>query len=185
MKIVLASDLHSQSKCIHYLNKIITNHDPDGLIISGDICNGDDFDYWNKISHFLAQCQIPVFLIWGNNEGNQIIRTIEKTKFSIHLKEKKIDGFRFFGIGETDQPIIIPPKSIKDSILVTHRPPLKSAIIRLVPNAPLVHISGHLHSVAKLTKYPSTTHISVPALQDGLFGLFEVERMSVRFSKMT
>lgn len=185
MKIILASDLHSQPKCINYLNKIISKYNPDGLIISGDICNGNDFNYWNNLKKVLNRSQIQIFIIWGNNEGEQIINEIIDSKFCIHLKEKELSGFKFFGIGETDQPIRISPQSISGSILITHRPPLKTAITKPMPNAPLAHISGHLHSVAKLTQYPSTTHISVPTLQDGLFAIFDPEDMSVRFSKMT
>jgi hypothetical protein len=55
---------------------------------------------------------------------------------------------------------------------------------RVLPNAPKFHISGHLHKAAFVKKYPSTTHIQVPTLQDAKYAILDTDAGKVEFKEL-
>lgn len=120
-------------------------------------------------------------MVWGNSDGPRAQKTILNSKYNIHLEQKSIGDHKIIGLGEIDQPIIIEPEKLQGTILVTHRPPLRSLLTKQYNGAPKFHISGHLHTIKNVRKYPSTTTIQVPTLQDGEFALFDPNHEKVKF----
>lgn len=129
------------------------------------------------------------FVITGNNDGPAIRQALSKSKFSSHLKSRKILNQTIYGIsdGEIEQPI--KSNDISGSILLTHRPPDKAQLRLPLENAPKYHISGHLHSQFGTFKYTSTTHIQIPSLMNrkfglSMYGLFDPQTEKVEFKKI-
>ncbi len=188
MKILLFSDLHSQNECIEKLEKIIRIESPQYAICCGDICQSDDLEYFDRIMSTLDKLD-DAFVISGNNDGPAVRKALAKSKFSSHLKPRKILDQTIFGVsdGEIEKPI--ESDNISGAILLTHRPPSKDQLRLLLKNGPKYHLSGHLHSRFGMFKYPSTTHIQIPSLMNARFGLsmygiFDPVRGKVEFKKI-
>lgn len=170
MKILLFSDLHSQSECLRKIEAAIRQEAPEYAICCGDICQGDDLEYFEKLTVILERLN-DAFIITGNNDGPAVRETLSKSKFSSHLKLRKVLGQAFFGISDGDLREQIDQTKIAGSILLTHRPPAREALQTKLKNAPKYHLSGHIHSRYGIFKYPATTHIQIPSLISGRFGL--------------
>jgi len=183
-KLLLISDLHGQQRALTYLQQIIDEEEPDGVIASGDITTAGDISYFDLLEDMINKNGIAGYIIWGNSDVPYANTYIRKSKLCIHLKEKKLGKFSIFGLAETDDPIDISDK-IGGKILVTHRPPQKELLKRKYMNAPIVHISGHLHTQKSAIQYPSTFHISVPTLQNGDYAIFYPDTKRVEFSHIS
>ena len=181
MKVLLVSDLHSQRRCLELLPKIIKKHLPDFLVCSGDITQNDDTQYFDEFISIIKEAKVDAGLIWGNNDREEIQSKILSSPYNIHLKVKTQDGWKFFGLGETEDIPFINPEDIRGGILVTHRPPLFEQLRSSLKNAPKYHISGHIHSVGRVKKFPSTTLIQVPSLTLGRYATFEPDKEQVKF----
>jgi Icc-related predicted phosphoesterase len=120
-------------------------------------------------------------MIWGNSDGPQAQKMIQNSKYNIHLNLRIIGNNRIIGLSEIDQPVMIDPEKLRGSILVTHKPPLVKLLMKPYANAPKFHISGHLHSIKSVRKFPSVTAIQVPTLQSGEFALFNTKSEKVEF----
>jgi len=182
-KLLLISDLHGQGITLIYLQKIIDREKPESVIICGDITTGGDILFFEQLEKIIEKNRLAGFLVWGNSDVPYANQYINKSKYCVHLKEKKLGDFKIFGVGETDNPVDISAK-IKGRILITHQPPPKLMLLKKYGNAPLFHISGHLHTQKTARQYPTTFHISVPTLQKGEYAIFYPERKSVEFSRI-
>ena len=181
MKIALISDLHGQQKTIGSVSKIISKHAPDCLIASGDLTNRGDLSFLKRLFAVFSSSKIPCLVIWGNSDSIEVREQISKSPYNLNLKLKKIGKYNIYGIGEGDDPLEIDPKKIAGSILVTHKPPLLSAISQKLNNAPLYHISGHIHTKHTYRKFISTTLIQVPTLQGREYAIFEPDQDKLKF----
>jgi len=179
MQFALVSDLHGQKSALDYFGQIVENYKVAAVVICGDITQYDDISYLKKIFLCLKNSKTNAFMVWGNSDGPQAQQAILGSKYNIHLAPKQIGNYKIVGIGETDQPAMIKSEDIKGSILVTHKPPLRKLLIKQYSGAPKFHISGHLHTTKSVKKYPSTTAIQVPTLQNGEFALFDPSREEV------
>jgi len=183
-KIILISDLHGQEKALVYLQKIIEKENPQALICSGDITHFGDISYLNKFFKLLESNGLTGFLIWGNSDSQDVQQSIIKSPYNSHLKVRNFMGLKIYGVGLVEEPPKINPADVKDSILITHRPPVKKLIEKNYENAPAYHISGHLHYSKWVKKYPSTVHIQVPSLQTGEYATLLIPSHKVEFESI-
>lgn len=68
MKIAIISDIHENFHNLVLFLKEISNHEIEQIICLGDFIN-------NGIAKALANSSIPVFAIWGNNDGSKVAIT--------------------------------------------------------------------------------------------------------------
>ncbi|MDD2487384.1 MAG: metallophosphoesterase [Candidatus Gracilibacteria bacterium] len=73
MKVAIISDIHENVLNLTLFLKEIENHDIKKIIFLGDFIN-------NGIAKMLAACEVPVYAIWGNNDGDRV--AITKTSFT-------------------------------------------------------------------------------------------------------
>lgn len=188
MKILLFSDLHSQNECLEKIKRLIKLEQPDYAICCGDICQGDDLNYFTALVKILKSLK-DAFIITGNNDGQLVKKALFDSNFSSHLRLRKLLNYKIFGISDGEIEKSINSEDISGAILLTHRPPNKNQLQQNLKNAPKYHISGHLHSKFGMFKYPATTHIQIPSLISGQFGLsmygiFDPDTNKVEFKKI-
>ena len=184
MELVLVSDLHSNKKAILYLEEIAKRERPDGLIICGDITTYGEIEYLRSVFSIVKKFKMEGFVIWGNADSDAIRQMILASPYNSHLRLRIFAAEKIYGLSYSDEPILPTANDIKDSIFITHQPPVKSAISKKFSNAPKYHISGHLHDKKWTKRYPSTTHIQVPTLQSGEYAVFEPEDGSLKFKSI-
>lgn len=181
MKLALVSDLHNQSKCLDYLVGILDYSKPDAIVCCGDITIGDDIEYLKKIFGVLGKKKCPGFFIWGNSDKENVKKMIFSSSYNAHLKKRHFNGYDFFGLSYMEDYPDFDTSQVKNTIFITHQPPIKQSLTGKSLNTPKFHISGHLHKPAYLKKYALTTHIQVPTLMDGRFAIFDPNYCSVNF----
>jgi predicted phosphodiesterase len=182
MKLALISDLHGQPKTLSYLEKIISSERPGGLIISGDITSAGENDFSRELVNLFTAFE-TVFLVCGNSDTDQNKAFLENSIYSIHAKCRTYKKNKFCGLSyPEDIPL---GEDLTNSVFVTHRPPIAKLLKIKHLNSPRFHISGHLHQAAYVREHFSTIHIQVPTLQDGRYGLLELESGLVNFKSVS
>lgn len=184
MKSVVISDLHSQPSCLVSFEKILIIEKPSLVLCCGDITVHDDIKYFRSLSNLVKDNNARLLTIWGNSDEQNVQDVIEGSGSSLHLGKTVIDGIGFIGLGESDQPIAPNPADLAGSVFITHKPPVKSLLRQRLQGAPKYHLSGHIHSRAALTRYPSVTHIEVPTLQDERYVVFYPDQGKATFKKI-
>ncbi|OQA53224.1 MAG: Calcineurin-like phosphoesterase superfamily domain protein [candidate division WS2 bacterium ADurb.Bin280] len=181
MKLALISDLHSQKACLRSVEKISNQQKIGGIICSGDNTVGDDAEFIRQIFSILKREGKRGFFIWGNSDQENVRKEILENDFNIHLEKKEFLSLKIFGLSYMEDYVAFDSSLVKGSIFVTHQPPIQQALLKKCQNAPLMHISGHLHKKAFVKEYPATTHIQVPTLIDGRYALLDEKTKEVEF----
>jgi Icc-related predicted phosphoesterase len=124
MQLLATSDIHGNTEIYEKLFKLMASGRYEGAVIAGDICPGFDIETQRKfISNWLLpklkvlrkNCQIPLFMIMGNDDFSLNTDLLEKGQkenllFLIHMNIKKIDKFTIAGYSFINQT----PFMIKD-----------------------------------------------------------------------
>jgi Icc-related predicted phosphoesterase len=173
MKIALISDLHGQKNTLGFIRNIISHDVPDTFIVSGDITTRDETDFFEEIMQIFESAKLDAFVIWGNSDGSNARRVISMSPYNSNLVLRKFGNIKIYGVGETELPEKLDSNAIKDSILITHRPPLTSVLSKVLPNAPKFHVCGHIHSKRTFKQFASTKLIQVPSLTNRSYAIFD------------
>jgi len=181
MKIALISDLHGQKNTLGFILNIISRNNPDAFIISGDITTRDKAEFFDAIMQIFGEAKVGAFVIWGNSDGPNSRKAIAESSYNSNLVLRKIGDIKIYGVGETELPVKLDSDAIKDSILITHRPPLTSVLSTVLPNSPRFHISGHIHNKRVFKQFASTKLIQVPSLTTGSYAIFDPIAEKVEF----
>ncbi len=189
MKIFVCSDLHGQKSCLVWLDRHFAKYNYDAVFMLGDLCCSDDPNALIYANDFINLVQVkyklPLYVVHGNQEPNMVKLLYIKKLVSVHLLEKKLGPYTVVGIGYGNTL----PSSVtyaKDNILLTHEPP-KTAVIKnmqaksALPNSPIVHLAGHLHSLARTFELGKTLLIQVPSLMAGRAAQLDLPSRQVRF----
>ncbi len=187
MKILAVADVHGKRDRLQLIEKQIQTHQPDGLIIAGDVIN-----YFRGARFFkeLSQLQIPVLMVRGNSDPSSVEREMVKYESltDLHLNETRFINIPIIGISGTvplpfhskvrffESSILdrLKSKLTSESILVAHPPPKGSldkvlgkfhagskGLARLVEEMqPKLVICGHIHEDVGTTTMGKTTIIN-------------------------
>lgn len=172
MKIYATADIHGRLDRIELIRKTISVHEPEILVIAGDISN-----YTNPAAIFvqLNDLPIPVLAIRGNTDLRKVEGLLEEYEniSSLHLNEKRIGSTSFIGISGTipvpfrsrlsfkEENVVkqVEPYMHAQSVLVVHPPPWgildevfgrfhagsKRLRDMILQHQPLMVLCGHIH----------------------------------------
>ncbi len=167
MKIIALTDLHGQKKPLQNLDKYLENNKFDLLLFCGDLLDRWDstLEYMIDFEHILAKHKLNWLCVHGNNEPSTIVNYLKVTERNLHYEPKKINQYTFMGIGGWGYEL--PPYPLNfdpRTILLTHIPPhIKDQNPPELKNAPLLHLSGHMHHWQKVRKAGKTTIVNIPS----------------------
>jgi len=177
VKIALASDLHGQAATLFYLEYILDCEKPDAIILSGDL-SSENLEFFRKLEDELKK--YPQAFLIGGNADQSISKEIEDSGFSINEKCKRFKDIKLCGLSYPEESTKV-SSDLEGAVFVTHRPPVKALMTKQHSGSPRYHISGHLHKLAYRKDYPSVSHIQVPTLQEGRYGLLDTDKDTVEF----
>src|SRR5262245_58180319 len=154
MQIFVCSDLHGQRQTLWQIATHLKRNSYDGVFMLGDLCNQYDPNaliYANEFITLIKNFGLPLFAVHGNQEPESVRLLYQREGVSVHFSKKKLGDHQIIGVGYGD---IFPsdPQFAYNKILLTHEPPraaiIKKMALKHLPNAPFVHLSGHLHAIA-------------------------------------
>jgi len=143
MKIFAFVDLHGNFSILKQIIEQIKMQKPELILCCGDFTNwGQDSD---KVLSHLDKLNLPVLVVFGNHETNEMINKAEIRFKNIvnlhkrfyHYKNYLFVGFGGGGFGSRDVSLEIFSKKIKkefnkyrdcEKILLTHRPPYNTSL---------------------------------------------------------
>lgn len=179
-KILLISDFHQQNSVLKNLDNLFSKNKFDGIIVAGDLTSRtfDALDYAKKFEEIIKKYSLPLYYIHGNNEPDNVIEYFNDRGYSIHLNPKKIYGYKIVGIGGFSEEYSA-NLDIKDSILVTHYPPISTD--KHFKNSPKIHIFGHMHSLEYQKMHGKTLLVQLKAAMLNGAAILELPSFKVKF----
>lgn len=189
MRILQISDLHGSSRALAESRTLIETHDPDLLIVSGDITNFGPVAYAEELFEGLP---CPAYGIPGNCDPPEIVPLLQRLGVNLHGERVVFAGETLIGLGgssptpfhtpfelsETAIRDTLRPRMTRGAILVSHAPAWghldrvpsghagSRAVAALVREfAPKAVLSGHIHEARGIEAGPTTFVNPGPASQ--------------------
>ena len=108
MRVAIISDIHDNAHNLVQALELIEKSDVEKIVFLGDFVGA-------AIANLLVSSAIPVFAIWGNNDGDKALIT----KFSFGEKSNLEIGFDIFDSIEINSipPTISPRSTIKSNTI--------------------------------------------------------------------
>ena len=194
MKILALTDLHGQRSILVKLDKHLDKNDYNSVIMLGDLCNRHDVNalqYARDFIDIIKKHRLSLFAIHGNQEPDVVRLLYQQENISVHFNPKPIltsdvrKTVEVVGVGYGD---IFPtdPDFAKGKILLTHEPPRAKTILQMkelknIPNAPLIHFSGHLHSMAIIHKLANASLGQVLIVMSNRAAVLQLPQFKVKF----
>lgn len=196
MKIFVLTDLHGRRAILPAIDRFLSKHKIGAVFMLGDLCDRNDENALSYASDFINSIivirNIPLYAIHGNNEPDSVKLLYQQKDISVHFNPKVIPtlyptsgvGYKVVGVGYGD---VFPndPQFAKGKILLTHEPPRANSLRQMesieLPNAPLIHFAGHLHTIAQIRQLKSTTFVQVPSAMFNRCAILELPSKIIRF----
>lgn len=212
MKLAAISDIHSSLKMIRKLTESLENHDPDLVIIAGDITH---FSGKTEARAILSAIPFRKVAIPGNCDPPEIIEVFESTNtIDIHGKWAEIGGLIFAGLGASNPPpfptvftyteenmyLILDSVARGADIIVTHTPPYgildrtifghrggSKAIRKVVERyRPKLSVFGHIHESSGTERMEGTVFVNPGPLKNGNYAIIEFkDRIDVKIHHLS
>ncbi len=200
LKILAFADIHGSQYRLNLILDNIQKHNPDLIIICGDITQ---FGPKDVASNILNQINKKTLAIPGNIDNNEVLKAIDESKaINIHLKKITLNNLNYIGIGGlteiSDKLIINEKDNLKtldklvdtSTILVTHVPPfgLQDRIFiglnsgsknlrNIIENfKPCIVLCGHIHENPGFIKYKQTIVINCSMGKKGSGSIIEINK---------
>ncbi len=201
MKFFVVADLHG--------SEIRIPEEVDAVIIAGDFTNADDPTFAAKV---IDSIEKQVFAIPGNMDRKEVLEILEEKGVSVHLKEKKFQDIKIFGMGGSSTTPFNTPFEFSDEeiakeldkfkgkfdIAVFHSPPYglfdvvrggvnvgsKSILNWIKENKPRVAICAHIHEHQGVAKLGDTIILKVWPANKQYGAILEInDTVYIRFVK--
>ena len=150
MKVLVASDLHGNTRYAAKLGKIALDESIGLFVICGDVTNFGTVNSALKVLDIFAEMKLPILFVPGNCDPKELAAT--KTRDGIHCihhGSKEFGGYEFMGLGGSSMTPFRTPFELSESeieamledaynntnrqkrlVLVTHTPPRDTMLDR-------------------------------------------------------
>lgn len=202
VRILQITDVHASQRGLNTLKNAIASENPDIIVICGDITHFGPYEFAGQV---LNQLHHMAFVVLGNCDMPDTFEKISVQQNIIHLHgiTHEFHGVKFAGFGGAngtpwaygnlyrEEDIYDALKKIvdRDTVLVTHTPPLSfvrariseemgsTAVDRIVEERkPAVVLCGHIHEANGVEKIFGKTLVVNPGpAKHGKYAVVEVE----------
>lgn len=199
MKFLVLTDLHQKKSCIDWINRVISDNQPDFTLFLGDVTNmgtGEDAREILKMIHS------DIYVIPGNCDPLDFPVKIASVAHDMHGKSAKIGEYNLIGLGGSNITIFgtpfeleeediynaLKPISKKGMILMTHAP--SYGIYDHIPNGmsvgspairkiveefkPMIALSGHIHEDRGAQTIDGTLFCNPGAAKEGYCAIITI-----------
>ena len=202
MKVLVIVDVHKSENALNITKDFINKHNPDLLLIAGDITTFGPLEF---AEDFLANLpDIKILALPGNCDPREILDVLDRSSaVNLHGKKETIDGLTFVGLGgSNDTPFNTPFELTEEEIfqqldnimepeviLVLHFPVQghldevpggghtgSTAALKIIKRyQPSIVISGHIHETRGVeTDENGITYVNPGPLRDGYAALVDI-----------
>lgn len=201
MKMLVVGDIHGKDKALASTLEYMEKHNPDMLIICGDITNFGPVDWAKK---FLNAIPIKTLAVPGNCDPEGVLNSIGETNaINMHRMKKEIGGILFVGLGGSNHtPFNTPFERTeeqiydwldalveKDSVLILHAPARGhvdiagarghagcEAIAKIVKkHKPRLVLSAHIHEGRGIENEDGAVFVNPGPAKDGYAAIVTID----------
>ncbi len=186
LKILVVSDIHGSIKSINRINAVIYNHEPEMLVVCGDITNFGDKEYAVKI---LEKIDIePILGVAGNCDPVGVDEAYDVVDgVNLDLDTFDFKGITFCGLSGSkysDERLSQFRTVAEDAdVFVFHSPPYgyldeasrgkhigERGLLEIIAETnPMLVLSGHVHESRGVIEEEGTVYVNPgPAYEDNL-----------------
>lgn len=192
MKIIVITDIHGRKENLNFLPPC------DLYLLCGDITH---FGAGHEAQEVLSHLKGRVWSVLGNCDDENVLRYLEESDMSLHMREKEINGVIIFGVGGGKRAMGTTPTEFSEEefrrmlpkrkvdILVTHSPPYgcldeakfgihagSTAIREYIETYnPTFAFCGHIHENRGKEKIGDTTVVNPGPLKEGYYAEVEIK----------
>ena len=189
VRILSVSDIHGSDAGFAAIKKLIYSHEPDILVIAGDITN---FGPAKWARNLFMSIRIPIIAVNGNCDTGDVIQLLMEHPAGLLNEPKMIKGLDVLGLSYPF-PKGLEPEFPPD-IVVAHVPPkgcndfvpgpgsigdieLKEFILKYRPK---VVLSGHAHESPGIVELEGIICINPGPAKDGRGAIIDIEGTDVK-----
>lgn len=196
MRIYATADIHGAQHRVNEALAAIKEHDPEVIVIAGDITQFGPADAAITI---LNQFPSPVYTLPGNIDTADVWEGIKQTKaVNIHKKQTQVNGLTFTGVNGVDDEeteLFFTDETLKSyleqtDVLITHVPPYGiqdtvflgkhagSKPIRKIVDTfhPLLVICGHIHEKPGYTEHDQSMIVNCTMGKRGRGAIIDIDK---------
>lgn len=203
------SDLHCSGKYLQLIcDYVSADSNFCAVIFAGDIVNmGEPVWFAEKFIESINRLNLPFLWVPGNNDFGRSYYKVNAAFKSLEGRIVECCGRKFSGVGGSPASwagqyageSMVNQKDIAGSIFISHVPPPgmlnlvnydidekrlpNNSSARKFSNAPLVHISGHLHYRWGTTYLGQTKVVQIPSAETGHYVIMNLHDLSVAFKR--
>lgn len=191
MKILIVADLHGQKWILRKIDNFLAQNKVDAVFCLGDLCNGSDPERVSFARNFIdlvkKKYRIPLFLVHGNQEADDVKELFRQEGVSVHLSEKRLGKYMVIGVGFGEE-FPTDPNFAAGKILLTHEPPRLAVVKKMrrrknFAGAPLIHFAGHLHHIERAEKIGETLFVQCPTAQNSRLAVLTLPALKAEFAE--
>lgn len=200
MRILAIADVHGTESAIGTVNDQIRTHEPDLILVCGDITQFGPPKWALK---FLDSMPITTLALPGNCDPEGVIEAIENSKaISLHGNKREIQGMTFVGFGGSNTTPFVTPFEftedeifsalddimMEDVVLAVHAPPRghvdrtssksdlgSRAIADIVEKySPKLVVSAHIHESRGVEKNDRTVFVNPGPASKGYAAIIDI-----------
>jgi hypothetical protein len=155
MRIYAVADIHADSERLQRIRSVITEHQPDVLVVAGDIIN---YIYPEKTFKILNDLSIPVLAVRGNSDPAYVEKYFNRFPHltSLNLNKVILNSIPFTGLSGT---IPLPFRNrvcLREKYLMEKIFPLIDSqsifVVHTSPWGSLDQVMGRFHSGSKMVR---------------------------------
>ena len=202
---ILFSDLHSSTKRLYQLTKLVQkDHEIKLLIFAGDLVDmGEPVWFVSDFVEVIKTLGLPLVWVPGNNDFGRAYHKLQANFKSIEGKVFEAEGQKFTGVGGSPASwagqyggeAMVDKKAIAGTVFISHYPPpgvhnlmerevASPTSLRKFADSPKVHICGHLHYRSGLAYLGQTKIVQLASLETGHYALMDLTDLTIEFKKL-
>jgi Icc-related predicted phosphoesterase len=191
MLVFVCTDLHGQGRTLVSIDRQLNQKKYDAVFMLGDLCNTHDpraLFFAEDFVDLIKKHSLPLFVVHGNQEPESVRLLFQQRGVTVHFNARQLGPYSVVGVGYGDT-FPLDPDFARGKILLTHEPPRAAMIKQMVkrgslPNAPLMHLCGHLHQLARVHEIGETLLVQVPSAESGRAAEVDLDQRKITFLRI-
>lgn len=155
MRIYTIADIHAKPGNLQKICSVVSEYNPDVLVVAGDIIN---YIYLKKTFKILNDLSIPVLVVRGNSDPAYVEKYFNRfpNLTSLHLNKVILNSIPFTGLsGTVPLPFRNKVRFFEKSLMNKAHPMIDSQTVFVVHTPPrgcLDEVAGRFHSGSKMVR---------------------------------
>jgi Icc-related predicted phosphoesterase len=186
VRLLTVTDIHGSSHGLDTIHKLIAEHEPDIVIVCGDITHFGPVEWARK---FLESIKLPLLTVNGNCDIEDVEDVISaRQDNNLINRSVNMTGLTFVGLGYPPDPHYKASEIKEVDVLVSHVPPqgcndrisggnsIGDHFVRemVLNKSPRLVLSGHVHEARGICRLSDSICVNPGPAQEGFGAVIDI-----------